>query len=68
MAEHIHKSYACDRCKKPIDAPGSPKSKYPRLQLSGSVHGEWAGYDFKWIDLCDDCWTAIHEFLGRPTA
>lgn len=68
MAAHIAKTYTCDRCKVEIPQQGGPKNKYPRLTADFSVIGEWAGFQLKWHDLCCDCWTAIHEFLGRPSA
>lgn len=66
--KHVTETYACDRCKAPLAHPGGPKDRYPRLHLKGSVNGEWSGWNFEWSDLCVSCWTAIHEFLGKPAA
>lgn len=62
MAEHIAKSYSCDRCG--IDIGAQKPSK--NMSVRANRNGEWAPeFDIKWDDFCADCDAEVSQFFTR---
>lgn len=62
MAEHIHKSYTCDRCKADLGSELPRHSQ--RADVSASFN--WStgpGPTFKWTDMCDECRAEVFAFF-----
>ena len=63
MAEHIHKTYSCDRCK--ADLGDKRPNRAQGCEVSAAFH--WLagpGPTFKWVDVCDECRAEIRSFFG----
>ncbi len=62
MAEHILKSYSCDRCNADL---GNEKPKED-IVVNAQKNGEWAlDFDAKWKHLCPGCRQVVVEFFTR---
>jgi hypothetical protein len=60
MAEHIAKSYSCDRCKSDLGSE-RPNSK---AVVTAYFEGEWAPEcRAEWKDLCPSCRSSALEFF-----
>lgn len=62
MAEHIHKTYSCDRCK---EALGSERPQRLRT-IDVRAQLDWRdarGQHFEWKDVCDACYRDIMNFF-----
>lgn len=63
MAEHVHKTYSCDRCKADM---GSVRPKHSQSTdiVANFNWAEGPGPMFIWKDLCDDCRREVFAFFG----
>lgn len=64
MAEHLHKSYSCDRCMR--DLGEAVPEHYPKTKVSAVFEGEWAMVTVAFAQLCDPCHEAVWQFFGKP--
>lgn len=62
MAQHVHTTYTCDRCKCDLgttrpkrDVDCIVEAHFPSIQKSS--------HHFKWNDLCDSCDVAVKAFF-----
>jgi hypothetical protein len=62
MAEHVHKSYSCDRCKADLGAE-RPKRDQPPLIRASFNYDSGPGPTYDWSDLCDSCNDAVRAFF-----
>lgn len=62
MAEHVHKSYSCDRCKADL-GPDRPNHGQGAVISAAFNWREGPGPTFKWDDLCDGCRSAVMAFF-----
>lgn len=66
MAEHVHKTYSCDRCK--ADLGDKRPQRIQTTEVVAAFHWrDGPGPQFKWADLCDRCDSEVKAFFGvRP--
>lgn len=62
MAEHVHRTYSCDRCKADL---GTERPKHAQeSEVTASFNwSEGPGPIFRWKDLCTDCRKAVFDFF-----
>lgn len=65
MAEHIAKTYSCDRCKRTIPEPSTPR--HVVMTAAVAMSDTYSTDKYNWQDLCAPCSKAIILFLSeRP--
>lgn len=63
MAEHVHKTYTCDRCKADLGDVRPKRSQQTKVVATfDSMEGPGPG--FHWLDLCDGCDRAVKVFFN----
>lgn len=62
MAEHVHKTYTCDRCKASLGSERPKPSQGANVRASFNW-SEGPGPSFQWDDLCSDCRKAVFAFF-----
>lgn len=62
MAEHIRKTFSCDRCGTDL---GSERGRQP-ITVTAVEDGEWAKeWSVNWRDLCEPCRDAVRKMFKR---
>lgn len=60
MAEHVVRSFSCDRCGADL---GAARGRQP-TQVTAQEEGEWAmDWAVKWRDLCEPCRADVRAFF-----
>ena len=62
MAEHITKSYTCDRCRKELGCERPRRTQKATVRASFHYQ-EGPGPAFDWQDLCDECDQKVKLFF-----
>lgn len=62
MAEHIHKTYTCDRCAVDLGATRPQHAQWAEVDASFNWR-DGPGPRFKWRDLCDRCRADVFAFF-----
>ena len=62
MAEHVHKTYSCDRCKADLGAERPSHSQEADIVASFNWQ-DGPGAVFKWKDLCTACRDDVFAFF-----
>lgn len=62
MAEHVYKSYTCDKCKCNLGNERPKRSQDTRVAATFNW-SDGSGPAFLWKDLCDPCNDAIRAFF-----
>lgn len=63
MAEHVHKTYTCDRCKASM-TERKPPHPWGTVQIRGYFeYREGPGPKFTWNDLCQPCGDVVTAFF-----
>lgn len=63
MAEHIHKTYSCDRCKTDLGTTRPRHGQSTRVTARFD-YSEGPGPNYDWTDLCVSCRKIVMEFFG----
>lgn len=62
MAEHIHLTYTCDRCKADLGEKRPYRDQQAEVRAAFN-YTEGPGPSFRWDDLCDACVSEVRAFF-----